>query len=158
MLGLLWHDVQLQPGRGSPQVVRSVTATRRKVSVAEETKGKVNYRVAVHDSTVRALVDHREAESRYSAEAGTSILRNGYMLTGVFDGAKPLSPEAVKSWWRRLKQRVRGLEYYRFHDLRPRRCRSKSQTSSTLSFLAIASEIQELYPPALGRMTPIIGR
>lgn len=104
VIGLRWEDIDLDAG--TIRFVRSVVTVDGRTDVREITKGGRRYPVAVDAATIDVLEAHRER--------GTGT---GYVFTAD-DGTTPMSPEAVKSWWRRLRDKVPQLAGVRLHDLR----------------------------------------
>lgn len=118
LLGVRWADIDIEAG--AVRFTRSVTRADGATVTREQTKSGKSYAVALDPATI-AAIQAQQADQRAAArDAGINLAPNPYLFDdrSTLKGSGPMSPNAVKSWWRRLPGDVPEMTGVRFHDLR----------------------------------------
>jgi len=119
LLGLRWRDIDLDTG--DARFTRGVVlADTGNVVVKGTKKNKPHVAVRLDDVTVAAVRRLRSETAANALALGIPLDPDPFLFASpdTPSGAKELSPEAVKSWWRRLRTAIPELADVRAHDLR----------------------------------------
>jgi len=116
LLGLRWSDVDRD--KMVLQVQRSIKREEfGRALRAGPTKTHQDRKVA-RDPVMLAVIDtHRQRAERWAADAGVTIVADGYVLTEDPTGQTPMAPDTLTHRFSRLVAHM-GVGSVRFHDLR----------------------------------------
>jgi integrase len=114
LCGLRWSDVDLD--LATVTVARSISDAGREVAV-KDTKTHQARRVALDQTTVRVLRDHRRLVEQRAHDAQVNLSPSAYIWSQDLDAANPYRPDRVTGAFRSLRDRL-GLPQVTFHALR----------------------------------------
>ena len=116
LLGLRWSDVDREG-----QVLHIERAVKREESGRRlrvgPTKTHQARRVSLDPVCLAVLETHHERAAGWAADAGVTLLPDGFVLTEDPTGASPMAPDTLTHRFARLAGRL-DLGGVRFHDLR----------------------------------------
>jgi integrase len=116
LLGLQWADLDLDPdlAAGRLEVLHSLQRVDGRLTLVRPKTPASRRTLPLPAAVVAALGEHRTRQEIERRAAGGRWIESGMVLTTA-TGA-PLSPDAVRRSWDRIRQAVEGP--VRFHDLR----------------------------------------
>ena len=115
LCALRWDNVDLA-GR-TLTIAHNLVEGKEGVLVEKDTKTHGTRRVALDDTTIEVLMQHRMNMEERSKSCGTILGNSAYVFTRAPDGTKPWVPNEVTKVFIRLRNTA-GLPNVRLHDLR----------------------------------------
>jgi integrase len=116
LCGLQWGDVDLQAGQLT--VARSVAYTPRAGVVVKSTKTGTVRTIALDDTTLGLLAEHRAQAETLAGLLGLSEVESGhFVFPAAGDPRRPCRPDNLTQAWERACARA-GVTGVRLHDLR----------------------------------------
>ena len=116
LLGLRWTDLDLGPNlaAGRLEVLHSLQRVDGRLTLVRPKTPASRRTLPLPAAVVAALVQHRTRQEIERRAAGGRWIESGMVFTSAT--GTPLSPDAVRRSWDRIRQAVEGP--VRFHDLR----------------------------------------
>jgi integrase len=85
--------------------------------VLKDTKNGRAYRVAIDDTLVDFLTEHRKRSEKRAIDADVELPARAFVFSYEPDGSRPWRPDGVTTRFGRIRSAA-GLEHFRLHDLR----------------------------------------
>ncbi len=115
LCALRWRDVDLKERR--VVIAHNLVEGKNGQLVEKDTKTHAVRRIALDDTTVEVLGEHKKRMEVRAKTCGATIAPDCYVFTKSVDGIKPWVPNEVTKVFIQLRNRV-GLTGVRLHDLR----------------------------------------
>jgi integrase len=115
LCGLRWDAVDLEGG--TILISRSIVEGGDGKLVEKDTKTHSIRRIALDDTTVQVLVEHRERCRERARACGTDVGSAAYVFSRDVDSSRPMTPNDITHAFIVLRDGL-GLHGVRLHDLR----------------------------------------
>jgi integrase len=112
---LRWTDIDL--GQGRCRIDRAIS-TGKDGDVEGPTKTKNKRTIDIHSGVVEVLQAHREWCLENCHKCGIDLPANAFLFSQRIDCTESWTPSSPSQHFRRIRNRVPGLENTTLHDLR----------------------------------------
>lgn len=113
LLGLRWSDIDLT--NATLTINRGVTAADGQLEVKPPKSGEPRT-ISLDVTTLEMLAGLRDRQTTIAAVGGW--LQSDAYVFAIDEHDRPVHPDSVRNWWRRVTKRTPTLREVRLHDLR----------------------------------------